>query len=317
MKPIELNSKTLSLPNDESKNIIIITGSQNRHKRFALKIQKEFPNNVVAWYQINSKISAKQNNLKRSIKKTNGNHIVNAYSSLKNVFRKINKHYRKYGYKATKYYLMSKLNSSQRLNKYRNRKKNFLYYELAWLQSSKNLEPIKINRNQLNTYSFRDELKSKDPFFLLILGGPLYKDFITKVPRGITINQHAGHSPEYKGGNTTHWAIYHRDILKISNTIHIATTGADSGAIIRRSNPCIFPEDNEDTIFERTVILGTELLIEVVKDLMNGNSISIFSQPKFSGNTYRYHDYDEIRPYSRYDIKKGWLNKELNRLRKF
>ena len=66
---------------------------------------------------------------------------------------------------------------------------------------------------------------------------------------GLAINQHAGHSPNYRGSGTIEWALYHRDIKSLSNTVHLTTTGADSGPIFRRSNICIHPDDKPQNLF--------------------------------------------------------------------
>jgi hypothetical protein len=72
MKPQELKESLFELPKHSNYNIIILTASSDRHKRFALKIQKEFPKLVVAWYEYDRTVkSIFQNNSNQSLTKKN------------------------------------------------------------------------------------------------------------------------------------------------------------------------------------------------------------------------------------------------------
>ena len=81
-----------------------------------------------------------------------------------------------------------------------------------------------------------------------------------------------------KGSKTIEWAFYKRSIDFICSTVHITSTGADSGEIIRRSQATIHIDDNIGTCFARVIALGTELMIEVVHDIINDKNITIFEQ---------------------------------------
>ena len=180
------------------------------------------------------------------------------------------------------------------------------------------IKPIKINPKDVNETSFINEIKKLDPYFFLTLGGPLYKKSLLETISGVAINQHAGHSPKLKGSHTTEWALYHRSLNYVSNTVHITTTGADAGPILRRSNPCILLNDDINTIFVRVVALGTELMIEVVKEIIKNKNVRVFIQPRTVGRTYLG---KEFKPYILRslirDFKANWLKDELNKLRDF
>ena len=69
MKPQELKERFFELPKHSNYNIIILTQSSARHKRFALRIQKEFPKLVVAWYEYDRTVkSMYQNKSYKNIK---------------------------------------------------------------------------------------------------------------------------------------------------------------------------------------------------------------------------------------------------------
>ena len=47
-----MNEKILKLSIPNNFNIVIFTQNSLRHKRFALRLQQEFGNKVVAWFEI-------------------------------------------------------------------------------------------------------------------------------------------------------------------------------------------------------------------------------------------------------------------------
>ena len=52
MIPAELEASSLDLPSADHCRIVVITGTDLRHDRFALRLQAEFPGLVVAWLQL-------------------------------------------------------------------------------------------------------------------------------------------------------------------------------------------------------------------------------------------------------------------------
>src|SRR5436190_1081043 len=52
MIPAEFEASTLDLPSEDNYRIVVITGSELRHDRFALRLQAEFPGLVAAWLQV-------------------------------------------------------------------------------------------------------------------------------------------------------------------------------------------------------------------------------------------------------------------------
>src|SRR5439155_24227139 len=52
MIPAEIEASTLDLPSSDHCRIVVITNSELRHDRFALRVQAEFPGLVVVWLQV-------------------------------------------------------------------------------------------------------------------------------------------------------------------------------------------------------------------------------------------------------------------------
>jgi methionyl-tRNA formyltransferase len=323
MIPVELEPEYRQLPETDQHTMVIITGSELRHRRFAYRLQQEFGDRVIAWYEIDHNISirkpvndtrerqaglARQNSklavLNRSlVNRILRNGLITAITKAgRFVFRTLNP-----------------VIADRNVNKHVADPEMALFArEIGSLKECAHLNAIKIQAQKVHHPDFIDEIKRLDPYFFLSLGGPLYNKQLLESIRGVAINQHAGHSPDLKGTKTIEWALYHRRLDLVSSTVHITCPGADSGPILRRSNPCLFPEDDPHTIFARVVALGTELMIESVREIINNKQVMIFKQPKTAGKSYLDKDYVEhiSKSISR-DFDAGWLRHELHRLRSF
>ena len=190
--------------------------------------------------------------------------------------------------------------------------------EVKTLRTATKREPILINPKDINTKGFIAEIAEVDPYFFLTLAGPLYGEELLNSIRGIAINQHAGHSPAYKGTSTVEWALYQRNLHYVSSTVHQTTPGADEGPILRRSSPTLFPDDDPATIFCRVVALGTELMLEVVQEIMASKHVRIYPQPVGEGQTYLgAHMSPHVLQAIYRDHASGWLRDEYLRLKRF
>lgn len=177
------------------------------------------------------------------------------------------------------------------------------------LRSTATLHPTPVG--DLNSDEVLEGIQSRNPYFLLTLGGPLLKARLFGAIRGLAINQHSGWSPDYKGAHTPHQALYHRDLRLIGNTVHLLDTGADSGPILRRSSVKIHPDDSVHDVFMATIALGTELTLEVLAEALRAESLPVFQQPH-RGATYLTPDLSRARRERiEHDLQTGWLGEAL------
>jgi methionyl-tRNA formyltransferase len=314
MIPIDIKAKTINLPENDNHHIVIITANGLKHKCFALKIQKHFPDLVIAYYELDSSIvvNGKENEVENQLKT----------SKSRNIKQDLLSYYEVFGIKNTIIKIFTEIKSKLIERKYNKIKsdseKNIFSSEYDMLKKYRSLEPIKIHPSEINSLEIIAAIKECDPYFILTLGGPLYSEALFNAAKGLTINQHAGHSPLYKGTRTTEWALYNRKLKYVSNTVHITASGADSGAILRRSNPCIFPSDNYGDIINRVVALGTELMIEVVEDIIKNKKITVFEQNKYEGETFLSKDLNiKKTKFIFNDFKNNWLQTELESNRNY
>ena len=289
MRPTELNEIIFDSPEHSNNKIIILTANSYRHHRFALRIQKEFPELVAAWYEydnsINSENNSKSNQFEKSkvniltrIIKLSFNLLINFFTNPLIVLKAHSFFYEKF--------LIKKYHKDSLLIE-----KDIFEFEINFLKQYCNVEKQKISYNDLNSLKLFEEISSHDAYFLLSLGGPLIPKKIINSVKGFAINQHSGNSPKYKGSKTILWALFHRDIQSLSSTVHLTTSSADSGPIFRRANVCLHPDDKPQHIFFKSVALGTELMIEVVEEIMKNKKVKAYDQSKNAGTTYLSKDF--------------------------
>lgn len=283
MQPTESAGRVLNLPVTERHGIVIVTGDAPRHRRFALRIQEEFGELVDAWFEIRSPSAAPASKSLRS--------------KLGKIKRSITSR-------------EPEPNAEEEARVFRS--------DLDRLSRIKQLTPQILEPSDIGKPEFLAKMAELRPYFFLTLGGALHPKAVLELVQGVAINQHAGHSPEYKGTCTTEWALYHRQLAYVSNTVHITATGADNGPILRRSHPCLTAADSFEAIFARVVATGTEMLIECVRDIIRDGSIRVFDQDQRIGRTYLGSDLKpDVVQAIRSDLAGGLVGRELARLREF
>jgi methionyl-tRNA formyltransferase len=317
MIPIELKGEIYKFPKTDNYDIVVVTGSDLRHKRFAYRMQQEFSDKIVAWFELDKTVKTNANTTEPL---NLINRIVEYYKSEKVLNLKKNGflNYLRILWRLTKNKIQLRNTLLQYERSARNNEEELFLKEINRIKKYAHLSPIKVHPNEINSEIFISKINNINPYFFLTLGGQLYKKPLLNSIRGVALNQHAGHSPDLKGAFTIEWALYKRSLNYVSNTVHITTTGADAGPILRRSNPCIFYKDNIHTIFARSVALGTELMIEVVNDIISKKNIIAYKQPRNSGITYLYKEFSSNVKLSLVrDFKTNWLSKELEQQRNF
>ncbi len=319
MYPTELDHSEVFLPDSSDKSIVLINFNTLRHERFAYRMKETFGDRVVAWYRLDKSYTRRYNQLTTGRKDKNMSRKAKLLA-LARTARRLSRGRGKIAAAQSVYRIARQKLDWRRFGNEVNRAEQRMFEpELDRLRKTVELNPIDIHPADVGTSEFISEIRAISPYFFLSLDGPLYKKELLESVRGLAVNQHAGHSPKYKGAHTTEWALYHRDLPCISSTVHITTTGADAGPILRRSSPCIFPDDTPASIFLRVVALGTELMIEVIKDMIATDSAMTFSQsPSTDGMTYLDKNMSPHVLRSIYrDFRNGWLEDELIRRSRF
>ena len=319
MIPHELSPRSILLPEGEA-SIVIMTCRELRSERFALRLQQEFGTLVKGWFvytptqhasvpDSRTKPAASESESRLSRLRRMGFQEL-ARKSLGWAKRKLGGIIRRVRGNPE----AQKKKASQTL--WEETERHLFEMEVERLRKYQVVDPESVS--DPNSEEFVSRVREIDPYFFLSLGGPLYGKQLLATARGIALNQHAGWSPDHRGSGTVHWALYHRDLLKVGSTVHVTSSGADAGPIVRRGQTGIVPWDTAESMFLRTVALGTELMCEVVHDAMTMRQLTVFDQPPYSGKTYTYPELtpDIVRSIEQ-DIEAGWLVREMRRLRSF
>ncbi len=115
-----------------------------------------------------------------------------------------------------------------------------------------------------------DELK---PVLIAVFGTSLIRGELLQKGRLGMVNLHGGLSPEYRGADCTFWALYNREPEKIGCTLHYIDTGIDTGRLIAHISPEVKPDDDELTLFWRSVKESAKVYVELMQRLACGETI--------------------------------------------
>lgn len=310
MYPIGLDHSEIVLPESSDKNIVLLSYNALRHERFAYRMKKIFGNQVVAWYRIDE--NCKPRYCQIAINSQKLSQKAKLVALARNV-RKFSRRPGKIALAQSAYYVLRQ-ELDRRLFGYEvNREEQRMFGpELERLKKTVELTSINVHPADVSTSEFVHEIRKINPYFFLSIDGSFFNKELLDCVRALVINQHNGHLPDYAGMHATERALYHRDLSCVSSTIHVLTKEENSGLILRRSSPCIFPVDNAATIFLRVAALGSELMMESVRDMIAKKSVVVFSQSpeenvEYTGENLPPHI---LRSVYR-DFRNGWLEDEL------
>jgi len=221
MIPAELNPTMLNLPPAEACPIVVITGRELRHDRFALRLQSEFPGLVVAWLQVAPPPPTSQE------EKDSAGALRKTYAKFRSKFRsKLRSKSYSWASEGARF-LASKIGRRRAVagvqalgwdipagrrrrevessaNAQRDAEHRLFGDEIERLKKAAYIDPRLIHDpNAPETVQF---IKSLNPYFIVTLGGAIYHRELRDCARGLALNQHDGWCPEYRGTETTSWA---------------------------------------------------------------------------------------------------------------
>jgi hypothetical protein len=303
MVPHDLVGKTvdITLP-DQVEAVLLTGGTSERYLRLGYRIQEEFPGLLKAWYAYEPvhTTEADESLISRAIRKL---HDVGI------------------GPAAARYavgLVRSNLRQKRDLKTLGNTSEietRIFGDDVSRLRDVVERHPEIVR--DIRSPDFISSMQSIRPYFLFVLGGPLLPTSILQSVQGYAINQHAGWSPELKGSRTTEFAMYHRRVDYIGSTVHLMTTAADAGAILRRSHATLNTASSVTECFLRAVALGSELMIQAVADMLHKKVVTLYEQPP-GGITYRGVDFDEtVISALADDSRRDWLAHALAKERQF
>lgn len=102
---------------------------------------------------------------------------------------------------------------------------------------------------------------------------------ILEIPRHGFLNLHLSALPRYAGLDSIFWALYHGE-KEIGVTVHRAAEKIDRGDIVLQRKIPVGPLDDERSLYEKALWLGTDLMVRAVRQGVDGNFERIPQSPE-------------------------------------
>lgn len=109
-----------------------------------------------------------------------------------------------------------------------------------------------------------------NPDIIAVFGTSLIRGSLLEKGRLGIVNLHGGLSPNYRGADCTFWALYNGEPNQVGCTLHFIDAGIDTGNLIAHICPEVREEDDELTLFWRSVRDSAEVYAELLERLEQG-----------------------------------------------
>lgn len=119
-----------------------------------------------------------------------------------------------------------------------------------------------------------DVIKSLNPDIVIYRASPILSKKIFEIPKIAALNIHFGIIPEYRSGGNF-YAIRNNDFQNLGVSVHCIDKGIDTGSLLCQERIVLDANDDFGTIEAKTLILGTELLMEILEYIEKHNSFRI------------------------------------------
>lgn len=133
-----------------------------------------------------------------------------------------------------------------------------------------NRADLLVNVSGVNGQESLNALKNIEPDLLLVYGTGIVGERVRSTARQLVVNMHTGLSPYYRGASCAFWPLHNKELDRLGATVHECTAELDGGKIFGASKAQIDRLDSLHTVFGRTVLVGAELYVRVVKELIRG-----------------------------------------------
>ena len=122
---------------------------------------------------------------------------------------------------------------------------------------------------KLRPRSFYDTLESYKPDVIVVAAyGKILPKHILDLPPSGCVNVHASLLPKYRGAAPVQWAIINGE-TETGITIMYMDEGVDTGGMILKTRTIIEPGDTYGSLRDRLAIIGSEALIEALRQIDN------------------------------------------------
>lgn len=121
--------------------------------------------------------------------------------------------------------------------------------------------------NAINSPEYTSWVRDLKPDVIAVCGASILRNELLSIPTHGVLNLHGGLSQFYRGLFTTDWAIHNGAPEYIGATVHFVSEGVDDGDVVYQGRPEIAAEDNPNSLYEKVVRLGVQMMIRAIKDI--------------------------------------------------
>ncbi|WP_441247697.1 formyl transferase [Kitasatospora sp. McL0602] len=121
-----------------------------------------------------------------------------------------------------------------------------------------------------------------------VVCGTTYLRSATIAAGGLMINIHGGHLPHYKGNHCVFFAFLRKDYQRIGASLHLVAAKLDGGDLLEVVHPEIRPQDNDEHLYDRSVHLAIDRLVEILTALEGGQAALRTVVQEDAGETFRH-----------------------------
>jgi methionyl-tRNA formyltransferase len=171
------------------------------------------------------------------------------------------------------------------------------------------VEYIESKYGSINNMHYVDKIRSLSPDVIVVMGACLLGRQIINSATYV-INMHTGLSPYYRGGFTNFWPFIKKEYGYFGVTIHMLSCGIDSGDIVYTARPEISYDDDFASINCKSIILGTDLMVQTMELISSGKLCAIKQWTK--GFVFHNHDWNYYYVYKYFSCKSKYVSRYKN-----
>jgi hypothetical protein len=126
----------------------------------------------------------------------------------------------------------------------------------------------------LNSPEAHAAIRALAPDLLIVHGtGILKPDTFGLAP--LAVNLHCGVLPEYRGHDSTFWALHRGDFDRVGASLHVIDAGVDTGSLIAVARVPCGPADGDLDVWMSAFDAGVDLAVELVETLRAGRPLKV------------------------------------------
>lgn len=130
---------------------------------------------------------------------------------------------------------------------------------------------------------FVEAMRELQPDLAVVVAFRMLPEVIWSMPRKGTINLHASLLPQYRGAAPINWAVINGE-TKTGVTTFFIEKEIDTGKVIAKREVEIAADDTAGSVHDKLAQVGSELLTETVKSIIDGSYVPIPQEQLIAGN---------------------------------